>query len=159
MVIGVPGQGGAELEGRAGRVWKLYAVKRWTQERIAKELGVSQQMVSRILADVRAALPAVDKAAMIQKSIELHEHIIAEMHALAEMEGAPVTSGKDGDVVRDPDSDAIVRDYGGRLAALRLAMNAEEQLRKLTGIDAASKVESTAHVRYELIGVDPDDLA
>lgn len=152
-------QGGAELEGRAGTVWELYAVKRWSQERIGRHLGISQQRVSQVLADVRAALPAVDKAAMIQQSVDLHADLVRRCYELAELEGAPITAGKDGDVVRDPVTDEVVRDYSGRLAALRLAMNAEEQLRKLIGLDAATKTESTATVRYTLEGIDPSDLA
>jgi len=153
-------QRGGELEGRSGTVWRLYAVQRWTQDRIARELGVSQQRVSQILADVRAAIPAVDKAEMIRQSIELHADIIARAYELADMAGAPVTAGKDGDVVRDPENDhAIVRDYSGRVAALRLAKDTEAEMRKLIGLDAATKTESTATVRFTLEGVDPEELA
>lgn len=152
-------QGGAQLAGRDGEVWHLYAVKRWSQEKIGKHLGVTQQRVSQVLADVRSALPPVDKAEMIRKSIELHEHVIADLMALAEREGAPVTAGKDGDVVRDPDNAEVVRDYSLRVNANRAILAAEAELRKLVGLDAATKVESTATVRYVLEGVDPDVLA
>ena len=152
-------QRGGELEGRSGTVWQLYAVKRWTQDRIGQHLGISQQRVSQILADIRDALPAPDKAEMIRKSIELHENVVARMQELADMEGAPVTAGKDGDVVRDPESDTVVRDYAGRVNALRLALAAEAELRKLLGLDAATKTESTAVVRFSIEGVDPEELA
>lgn len=151
-------QGGADLTGRAGLVWHLYAVQRWTQGQIARELNLSQQRISQILADVRAALPAEDRAEMVRQSIELHADVIRRAYALAEMAGAPVTAGKDGDVVIDPEGGAVVRDYAGRVAALRLALSAEAELRKLMGLDAATKVESSATVRYVLEGVSVDDL-
>lgn len=140
-------------------IWELRAVKRWSQERVARHLGISQQRVSQIEERIRAALPGPDKAKMIRDSVELHANIIRRMHELADMEGAPVTSGKDGDIVRDPESDAVVRDYSGRVNAYRLALAAEAELRKLIGLDAATKTESTATVRYTLEGVDPADLA
>lgn len=160
LIMGLPGvQRGEDLEGRSGIVWKMYAVKRWTQERIARELGVSQQRVSQILKDVRAAIPAPDKAEMILKSIEAHHHVIAELHALAERNGAPVTAGKDGTIVLDPDDQSVVRDWSLHVNVYRALLVAEAELRKLMGLDAATKTESTATVRYVLEGVNTDDLA
>ncbi len=54
---------------------------------------------------------------------------------------------------------AIVRDYAGRLRALDMALKADDTMAKRLGLDAASKVESTATVKYEIVGVDPEDLA
>ena len=160
----MPGQGGAELEGRAGQIWQLYAVKRWTQEAIGRELGISQQRVSQELAAVRAAIPPPDIAAMRTASIEMYQDIARRAYELAELEGAPVTAGKDGGVVYDPSIELpdgthpVVRDYGGRLAALKLARDTDAELRKLLGLDAATRVESTSTVRYVLEGTDPEAL-
>jgi transcriptional regulator with XRE-family HTH domain len=151
-------QGGARHEGRDGRVWQMYAVQRWTQEAIGRELGVSQQRVSAILKEVRESIPPPDIAAMRQESIEMYRDISRRAYELAELEGAPVTAGKDGSVVYDPENGGVVRDYGGRIAALKLAREADEQLRKLLGLDAAQKVESTATVRYEIAGINPEAL-
>lgn len=151
-------QGGAELEGRIGRVWQLYAVERWTQEAIAMKLEISQQRVSSILKEVREAIPPPDVVAMRQDSIEMYRDISRRAYELAGMNGAPVTAGKDGGVVYDPESGGVVRDFAGRLAALKLARDTDEQLRKLMGLDSAQKIESTATVRYEIAGIDPEAL-
>jgi transcriptional regulator with XRE-family HTH domain len=151
-------QAGGALEGRAGRVYQLYAVQRWTQEAIAAELDISQQRVSQILADVRAALPPIDLAEYRRQAIELHLDVIKRGYEIANMNGAPVTAGKDGDVVYDPESGGVVRDFGGRKAALDLVIKAEAELRKLLGADAATKIETSGSVRVELVGIDPADL-
>ncbi len=151
----VPG-GGAEQ--RAAEMWELWAVKRWSQARIGEKFGVSVQRVSQILAEFRAGLPEIDRAAMIRQSLELQADVVRRAYELVEMEGAPVTAGKDGEVVRDPETDQVVRDYSGRLAALKLALAADAELRKLMGTDSATKVESTATVRYEIEGLDPNAL-
>lgn len=146
------------LTAQEERAWHLYAVRRWTQHAIADDLGVSQQRISQLLARVRERLPKPDLGEMRQQAVDLYADIVRRSYALAELEGAPVTAGKDGDVVVDPESGDVVRDYGARLAALRLAKDAEAELRKLMGLDAASKVESTATVRYEVHGVDTSKL-
>ena len=149
---------GAALEGRHGRVYQLYAVQRWTQEAIAEELGISQQRVSQIVARVRELLPPVDLEEHRQHAIELHLDVIKRAYEMAGMKGAPVTAGKDGTVVYDPESGDVVRDYALRGTALNLVIKAEAELRKLLGLDAATKVETSGTVRYEMVGVDPADL-
>lgn len=52
----MPQRDGPRLDGRNGEVWRLYVQGR-TQAFIAEEFGVSQQRVSQILAEVRAAIP------------------------------------------------------------------------------------------------------
>jgi hypothetical protein len=74
------------------------------------------------------------------------------------LNGAPVTAGKDGTVVYDPEGGTVVRDYAARMNALNLAIKADAELRKLTGADAASKTEITGSVRYEVVGVSTEDL-
>jgi len=153
------GRVGEELDEREREVWHMIAVRRWPQHRIATHFGISQQRVAQIKRNIIAKLPPVDRADMIRESVELHHSIIERMHELAEMNGAPVTAGKDGDVVIDPDTDQPVRDYSLRLNALGLAMKAEAELRKLLGLDSAQKVEHSGEVRYVIEGVDPGALS
>lgn len=149
---------GRGLEGRDGEVYHLYAVKRWTQYQIGKHLGISQQRVSAILAKCREQIEAPDLTAMRDKSIRLHEDVIRRAFEMAEMAGAPIAVGKDGNILRDPVDGAVVRDYALRNTALALALKAEAELRKLMGLDAATKVETTGSVKFEIVGVDPEAL-
>lgn len=146
-----------KLEGRNGDVWQHWAVKRWDQDRIAEKFGITQQRVSQIVAAVQAELGPVDRAEMIRRSTELYQSTIAKMHELAEMAGAPVTAGKDGDIVLDPETGKPVRDYALRLSALKLANDTDAQLRKLLGLDSATKIETTGSMKIEIVGVSPED--
>jgi hypothetical protein len=154
----------ARLEGRNGEVWRRHVIHGWTQERCAEHFKISQQYVSEIIATVRASIPAADRAELITASIELIHEVKRQALEIADMAGAPVAVGKDGAILYDPEktnadgSAVVVRDYSGRLRALDMALKADDVLAKRLGLDAASKTESTATVRYELVGVDPDAL-
>lgn len=49
------------LEGRDGRIWRSYVLGR-TQEAIAAEHGISRQRVGQVLEEIRASIPATDRA-------------------------------------------------------------------------------------------------
>lgn len=153
----------ADLE-RDELIYRLRVVNRLTQTEIAKRVGLSQQTVSEILARISANLPAPDIAAVRAESYAMLRHVQRGALELAEVQGAPVTAGKDGFVLYDPTvtledgTHPVVRDYSGRNVALRLAIEADKEIRKLMGADAATKVESTATVKYQLEGIDPEAL-
>lgn len=151
------------LTEREEEIYRLTVVNRLSQREIARrftERGepLSQVRIGQILADARKKLPPPDLAAIRQEALDLHMDVIRRAYEIAEKMAAPVTAGKDGDVVYDPENGSVVRDYSGNMAALKLALDADIQRRKLLGLDAASKIESTATVRYTLEGVDPKDL-
>ncbi|WP_030798953.1 hypothetical protein [Streptomyces sp. NRRL S-337] len=62
--------------------------------------------------------------------------------------------------MRDPDTGTEVPlpDDGPRLAALNTALKIRESYRKLRGLDAATKTEVSGGVRYEIVGVDMEQL-
>ncbi len=125
------------LEGRNGAVWRQVVIDGRTQEDVALEHGISQQRVSQILAQVRQGIPEQDRAQMVGDTLE----VLAELHRtamdLVRKVGAPVTAGKDGDVVYDPETGEVVRDYALRLNALKGALAVSESMRRLVGLDAA----------------------
>jgi hypothetical protein len=59
---------------------------------------------------------------------------------------APVTAGKDGFVVRDPETQEVVRDYSLHLSAIDRLVKIDVQLAKLTGAEAPSESVVTANV-------------
>lgn len=139
-------------------VYQLTVVNRLSQRAIGERLGLSQERISQILTSARAKLPPVDLDAIRQESLALHRRTQQLALELAEMIGAPVTSGKDGLIVRDEDG-TIVRDYSLRLAALETARKSDVEMRKLHGLDAASKTEISGSVNYTVAGVDVSKLS
>ncbi len=146
------------LTEREAEIYRLTVVNRLAQSEIAARLNISQPRVSQILADARRKLPPPDLSAIRDEALELQLDVIRRAYLLAEMNGAPVTAGKDGEIVVDPETGEVVRDYALRTQALALALKADAERRKLLGLDAASKVEHSGAVRYEVVGVDPADL-
>lgn len=65
---------------------------------------------------------------------------------LLDVTPAPVTAGKDGFVVRDPESDEVVRDYALHLQAVDRLLKIDTQLAKLTGAEAPTESVVTANV-------------
>lgn len=145
------------LDGRNGLIWECYAVKGWTQERIAEQYGMSQMAVSTILDQVRKSIPAPDRSDLISKSVELIHDLQARAYEIIEMIPAPVFVGKDGTIAYD-ENGKVVRDYTGQIRAMEFAVKCSDTLAKRLGLDAASKTESTMSVKYEVSGVDVADL-
>jgi hypothetical protein len=135
------------LEGRNGRVWRRHVIDGQTQSAVAREFGISQQRVSDIVKQVRSTIPEQDRAEMVQDTLE----VLAELHRTAidlmRRAGAPVTVGKDGDVLYDPElkgpdgKPLVVRDFSLRLNALKGALAVSESMRRLVGLDAAKGLD------------------
>lgn len=145
--------------GRDLDIYRRNTLYGWTQERIAAEYGLSRSAIANIIARVgKAQAEHIDRAEMIAKSIELADEVRVRALTLADKEGAPVTAGKDGDVVRDPATGEVVRDYSLAVKSLDLALKADEQLARRMGLNAPTETNVTGTVRYQLEGVDPEDL-
>lgn len=152
-----------EKTDRNAEIIRLYARGR-TQTMIADQFGISQQTVSEIVQRHRVKQGPIDKAEEITRQADLLDQMIAEAVELAEMEGAPVTAGKDGLVVVDPERKGphgermFVRDYSGRIAAIHLIKALMERKSKLLGLDSATKTEVQGEVTYVIPGLDPKTL-
>jgi hypothetical protein len=149
---------GLALEGRNGEIWRAYTIYQKTQEAIAQEFGISQARVSQIVREVRASIPENDREEMRQESLELYREMTRRALEIADLVPAPLVAGKDGEPVIDPETHKPVRDYTGRLRAMETALKFDLERRKLMGLDSATKVETSGAVRFEIVGVDVDDL-
>lgn len=144
-------------DGRDEEIYLKY-VKGRRQSALAAEYGLIQQRIAQIIKEQRALIEAEDRAELIRDSLELQRHIKSEALKIADMLGAPMAVGKEGTILYDPDTGAVVRDYAARMKALALAAQADDTIAKRLGLDAATKTESTDTVRYVLDGVNLDDL-
>jgi DNA-binding transcriptional regulator LsrR (DeoR family) len=136
------------LLGRNGAIWVAYCRGK-TQEALAQEHGISQARVSQIIRKVRDSIPELDRAEEVQRSLDLLHQLRQGALEIWDGAAAPVTAGKDGDLVQDPDTLEYVRDHGGRLAALTTALKVDGEIRKLLGLDAAQKVDLSVNAQAE----------
>lgn len=123
-------------------MWEKH-VRGRTQTQLAREYGITQAEVSRRLKVVRESFGTETRDALLQREYQHLERTRSEILELWDAPPAPVTVGKDGTVLIDPISGEVVRDHGGRLAAVEVARKYTERMHKLLGLDAAVKVEGT----------------
>lgn len=129
------------LEGRTGEIWKLY-VAGWTQEAIGEKFGIHQTRVSQILSAVRASIPEVDRTQLLQRELDFLD---ANRRMAMELATSPLPPAFDqkGNVLIDPQTKEPVLDSAGRVAAVKLALEAQRDMRKLLGLDQPLKVDAT----------------
>lgn len=147
-----------QLEGRNGSIYRAVTIYRRTYEDVAHEFGISSGRVSQIVADVRAKIPVTDLDQMRQESMELYAELGRRAMEIVDLVPAPIFVGKDGKIARDEHGEPV-RDYSGRLRAIETAAKMDEYRRKLLGLDAAQKAEVSAHVKYEVVGIETQDLS
>ena len=128
------------LEARNGAIWRDYCAGR-TQEWLAAQHGISQARVSQIIRQVRDSIPEETREEEVQRSLEMLRELRAGALEVWKMRAAPVTAGKDGDPVMDPETQEWVRDHTGRLRALETALKVDQRISQLLGLDAAQKLD------------------
>lgn len=139
-------------------MYRRSVVYGWTQQRIADHYGLVQQTVAEILARVAASMAPPDRRELIDAQLEAIKEYHTGAMEIYELAAAPVAVGKDGNILHDPDTGAVVRDYSGKLRALETAMKAADMMARRMGLDSATKTESTATVKYVLEGVNMEAL-
>lgn len=117
-----------------------------TQRFIAEHLGISQQVVSDDVNAYRDSIPAEDRDQMRRDQVQRLQGLRDAMYELATKDGTPITAGKDGDLVIDPDTGQAARDYSTRIQATREISKLDEREAKLLGLNAADKVEVSGSV-------------
>lgn len=127
-------------KGRNGRWWRDH-VSGMTLEAIAERDNTTAATVSRAIKQVRDSIPEVERTELRKKLADLYERLTLEALEIAQKVPAPVTAGKDGDVVRDPETGQVVRDYSGRLRAMETAAAMADRARKMFGVDEAQRVQ------------------
>ena len=145
------------LAGRNGVIWRDYCGG-MTQAALAKREGLTQGRVSQIIRQVRNSIPEVKREEEVQRSLEMLHALRVEALKVLALRAAPVTAGKDGDVLLDPEDGEVVRDHTGRLRALETAMKVEQRIGQILGYDAAQKldmhVEAGERVAAEKLALD-----
>lgn len=142
----MPGKDNATVAARRAEMYDLYLNHGWTQAQLASFYRLSRATVSNDLAAYRASIPEPSREDMRRQHLDELERIRKSMLDLVEREGAPVTAGKDGVVVVDPETRAVVRDYSLRIQASRELLRVIERQAKQFGTDAPTQVEHSGQV-------------
>ncbi len=135
----------AKLAERRAAEWELY-LKGWTQPQIAARFGLDPSTVSDDFKAYRDALPQTPREEMIQRHHDTLASITKRLEEIAAMPAPPVTAGKDGLPVYDPETRQVVRDYAGQATALAQIRATLAQEAKLAGLNAADKVDVSGSV-------------
>jgi hypothetical protein len=138
----------ARLAERRAEEWDLY-VRGKTQTEIGRMFGLDNSTVSDDLRIHAESLGSQGRDMAVKRHEETIAWAVDQLRELATMEGAPVTAGKDGQVVYDPETGAVVRDYAGRYTAIRELRGYLDREAKLLGLNAADKVEVSGAVTVE----------
>jgi hypothetical protein len=125
---------------------------------LAEEYGVVPSRICTIVSEMARKLPEMDRSALTALTIDTLMNLRGKVMNLAEMQGAPVTAGQRGDVLIDPETEEVVRDYSLRLNAVKTMLALDAQFAKRLGLDAPAESVVRATVQYEIVGVDPEDL-
>lgn len=128
------------LMGRNGALWREHC-RGATQEALAEKYGITQSAVSLAIKAVADSIPQQERAALIAAEIDFFRDMRTELLEVWDQKAAPVTAGKDGEIVRDPENDEVVRDHTGRLNAARMALAYSERMHKLLGLEASQKLD------------------
>lgn len=132
-----------------------------TLREIAERFGYydkseARRGIERAKADV--ARPAIAKL-IGDESAEL-DALYAEALAILQRNHVTVSHGK---IITcrndDTGNDEPLLDDGPKLQAIQMALRVRESYRKLHGLDQPAKQEISGGVKYEVVGVDPEDLA
>lgn len=102
------------------QVWYMYAIQRFTMQKIADNLGYSQQYISDIIQAVRKLLPEATKDEIVQERAEL---VRAKTQELQELASSPYAS-------------AIVR-----IAASRELRNWLDYEMRLLGLESPKRID------------------
>lgn len=126
-------------EERNQRIWEDYC-SGWKQWQLAKEWNLSEARISQIISSVREALPKTTREDLIRRESAFLDQVRQRAIQLTEQMPAPVTAGKDGLVVRDPETGEIVRDYTGVMAGFKLALDAHSRFARMLGLDQPGEI-------------------
>lgn len=139
-------------------MWTLSA-RGWTQRQIGAKYGITQQAVALGIAAYRAALDPDEKAEERAMMREFYRENMEAFSRIADLGPIPAYSNGRPIVDEDADGNEIkVLDYSGVIKAREAAMHAADSVRKMLGLDDASKIESSGEVRHTIVGVPIEDL-
>ncbi|MFJ4624238.1 hypothetical protein [Streptomyces sp. NPDC088812] len=145
-----------ETADRAAEAARLKAANpRMTYQEIADAVGYQNKAGAwRAINRCREAVIREAGAELIAAEASHLDDLFVSALEVMERDHVVVSHGR---VVLDEDGKPLLDD-GPKLAAIREMRMIRESYRKLFGADQPAKVEHSGGVKYEIIGVDPQDV-
>ena len=125
------------------------------QELGYSSVGDASKDFNRVL---KENLTAVKTGVELYREIALLELEDLSAKALTVMHAEHYVVGSGGRVAIDPATGSPVIDHGPNLAAIDRLLRIQDRQAKLLGLDAATKVDVTGEVKYEIVGIASEDL-
>lgn len=133
----------------------------WKLSALADKYGVTVQAISLALKDYREKhVPAQAKEDMRAMIDEIYRENIAALYAIAKAgaipaysNGRPIVTGTD-----DAGNDVYADDWSGAMKARDQIVKVTEAMRKMWGLDDATKIESSGEIRHTIVGIPIEDL-
>lgn len=128
----------------------------WSYRQIGNHLGVAAPAAYERVQ--RAIGRIIDEPAEAARQFELErlDRIWRTTEDIFDAEHVAVSS--QGNVVINPDTDVPLIDHDPNLRAALVLLKVQERRAKLLGLDAATKTQVSGGVRYEVVGVDLEQL-
>lgn len=123
------------------------------QDDLAAEYGLSYTRINQIIALQRGKLPSMTSAQLREELKVQLDDVRRQLHTILDHEpSAKYEYGEDGEVA------SIEWDQSARIQAARQIVAVQNRLAKMLGLDSPEQVHAETTVRYELVGVDPEEL-
>lgn len=130
-----------------------------TYQEIATQLEITKWAAIRAVQRAVRAVVQGPGEEVLKLHIDRLEYLYSAALDILETDHVVVSHGK---VITMPDPETgeekPLIDSGPKLAAIREARASLESFRRLTGLDQPSKVNLSGGVKYEVVGIDPEDL-
>jgi len=129
-------------------IWLRYTDGQ-TQQQIADHYGLTQQMVSVVVARMRDDIPIEERHARQRRQIADLDYLRRE--ALDRVDAGPIPAYSNGKPILLEDGLTIAEDHTGRVRAMELVVKFQEREAKALGTDAITRISIEAEQAGERV--------
>jgi hypothetical protein len=121
---------------------------------LAERHALTVSRIRQVVAVQRGRLPGMSAAETREELKVQLDDLRRQLHAI--VDSPPAIAEREYD--DEGRVTAVKLDHSGRIAAARQIVAVQNRMAKMLGLDSPEQVEATTTVRYELVGVDPEEL-
>lgn len=135
----------------------------FTQAQIAAKYGITQQAVAAAIKVYREALPADEKAEQRMLMREFYRENMEAFARIASLGPMPAYSNGRKIIISEDENgenQVVAEDWSTVIKAREAAMHAADSVRKMLGLDDATKIQANGEIEIslKLVGIDVEEL-